>query len=279
MAPLASIQHFQLGSGKEQVTVEVGSGVILKAARGGAAGNWKGLKSFRCRVLSIFLKKGSIHFRGQYLNERKDLTRDLELNEVPRGTAHQLWPSDLEDVFEASSIIGSFTIYHHRIVAALYPNQEPTALKARGIFMFETLYITRKGRRLPSFVSAPKFPDPSSVYEWPLLDIKVLDGVVLNLVQAMKGAMNVVNGGGRQSVKLPIPLGCIPALVALPWQHRTATASYIFEPDQRVLDSLLGKGWDTKLIDRGFEKVKAVVVLSTLKMRWVLLACFLPFYK
>lgn len=34
MAPLVSIQHFQLGSGDGQVTVTVGGGVVLNAARG-----------------------------------------------------------------------------------------------------------------------------------------------------------------------------------------------------------------------------------------------------
>jgi hypothetical protein len=249
------------------VTVAVGGGVVLEAARGGRAGNWKGLKSFRCRVLSIFVKQGIIQFKGQHVYDRQDLTRDLELDEVRRGTVHQLWPSDLDDTFEASSIIGSFTIYHHRTISALHPAQEPAALKAWNIFMFQSTYITRKGRRPPSFAFAPKFSDHTAIHEWPIMDQKLLDGGLLSLIQAIRGLMNMVNGGERQSIKLPVPLACIPALLALPWQHRTASASYIFVPDQRVLYALLGKGCDTKLIDRGFEKVKAVIVLSTLKMR------------
>jgi hypothetical protein len=100
------------------VTVAVGGGVVLKAARGGDAIG-KGSSRF---VAAFFLflssKAGTIQFKGQHVYDRQDLTRDLQLDEMPRGAAHQLWPSDIVDTFEASSTIGSFTMYHHRTISA-----------------------------------------------------------------------------------------------------------------------------------------------------------------
>lgn len=95
----------------------------IKATRGQKAGSWRGAACYLVRVLEISFEKGKVFFRVQHLYKRSELTRDLQLHQLPSGAANELWLSPCQDTYEPESILSVFTLFHHKTVGALYPGQ------------------------------------------------------------------------------------------------------------------------------------------------------------
>jgi hypothetical protein len=123
MVPPLTLQSIEIPREPKKVQAVVGGGLKIKAARGKNAGAWKGASHFFVRVLEISVQKGRVQFRVQHLYKRADLTRDLELHQVPKAAANEMWVSKCEDTYGPDNVLDNFTIFHDSVTSSLFPDQ------------------------------------------------------------------------------------------------------------------------------------------------------------
>ncbi|GAQ83905.1 hypothetical protein KFL_001680010 [Klebsormidium nitens] len=130
MASALSVKSFEVARGPKSFIVSVGSGVKIKAARGEKAGAWKGATFYMSRVLEILVRRGKVQLTVEHLYKKIELTRDLELNELPKqAKANQLWPSPCQDTYDVETVLDVFTVFHYKTIAALYPGGLPAIMQ------------------------------------------------------------------------------------------------------------------------------------------------------